>query len=185
MNASSRTVPVHAQTYLEPGTAAESAGPYPRPSPITDLREIRERVENWKANVLSTPLSQADTQDAELNQLHIGNVRQPSQLDFPTVTQRRSDVAKTKKRKNSPSRKDQATSRYFRAVSAPKSPDAANHDTEGMTTSISQPRGTNVDPAPRSQHEAFNKNLVIAQRPSPTPVPAIGRESIQQVSEVR
>jgi hypothetical protein len=184
VNASSRTVP--AQTYLEAGTAAESADPYPRPYPIIDVREIRERVENWQANVLSTPLSQPDAQSAELNQLiHIGNVRQLSQLDFPTVKQRRSDVAKTTKRKNSPSRKDQATSRYFRAAAAPKPPDAANHDTEGMTTSISQPRGTNVGSAPRSQHEAFDNNLVIAQRPSPTPVPEVGRERIQQVSEVR
>lgn len=170
---------------MEAGTAAESTDPYPRPS-IVDVREIRERVENWQANVLSTPLSQADTQNAELNQLiHIGNVRQPSQLDFPTVKQRRSDVAKTTRRKNSLSLKDQATSRYFRAVAAPKSPDAANNDTEGMTTSVPQPRGTNVNPAPRSQHEAFDKNLVIAQRPSPTPVPAVGREGIQHVSEVR
>lgn len=164
---------------------AESTDPYPRPS-IVDVREIRERVEDWQANVLSTPLSQAGSQNAELNQpIHIGNVRQPSQLDFPTVKQRRSDVAKTTRLKNSPSRKDHATSRYFRAVAAPKSPGAANDDTEGMTTSVSKLRGTNVNLAPRSQHEAFDKDLVIARRPSPTPVPAVSREGIQQVSEVR
>jgi hypothetical protein len=91
------------------------------------------------------------------------------------------------KRKNSPSGKDQATSRYFRAVSAPKSPDAANHDIEGMTKSISQPRprGSHVDPAPRSQHEVSDENRVTAQRSSPTPFIATSPESMQQVSEVR
>jgi hypothetical protein len=175
-----------AQTHLEAsGTAAENADPYPRPpDPMFDFREIRERVENWKANVLSAPLSQADTQDAELNQLIlIGNVKQPSQLDFPAVKPRRSDVAKALKRKNSRSRKGQATSRYFRTAAAPKLPDAANHDTEGVTRTISQPRGSNVDPTPCAQREAFEENLV-AERPSSPLAIAAGRESIQQVSEV-
>jgi hypothetical protein len=178
---SSRRAP--AQTHLVVGTVVESADPYPRPpDPIIDFREIHERVESWKANILSTPLSQADTQDAELDQSVMGNIRQPSQLDFPTVKQRRGDVAKATKRKNSSSRKDQATSRYF---PAPKSLDAADHDTGGMTTNVSQSRGSNVHPAARSQHEASDENLVIPPRPSPTRPIAAGRESIQQVSEVR
>jgi hypothetical protein len=179
---SSRRAP--AQTHLVVGTVVESADPYPRPpDPIIDFREIHERVESWKANISSTPLSQTDTQDAELDQSIMGNIRQPSQLDFPTVKQRRGDVAKAMKRKNSSSsRKDQATSRYF---PAPKSLDAVNHDIGGMTTNVSQPRGSNVHSAPRSQHEASDENLVIRPRPSPTRPIAAGRESIQQVSEVR
>ena len=157
-------------------TAAESADPYPRPpDPVFDFREIRERVENWKVNVLSAPLSQA-----ELNQpVPVGDVMQPSQLDFPTVKQRRGDVVKTTKRKNSPSRKGHSTSRsrYFRAVTAPKSPDAAN---------LSQPQGLNVDSMLHySPAEALDEDSIIAQRPSHITVTAAGRGNIQQVSEVR
>jgi len=165
---------------------AKIADPYPRnPDPIFDSREVHERVESWKANLLSAPLSQADSQDAELNQpIHLGDVRQPSQLDFPTVKQRRCDIAKTTKHKNSPSRKDRSTSRYFRAVAAPKSPDAANCDTEAVTSSVSKPQGSNVDPMRHSQAEPLDEDLMIAQSPSSTPVRAAGPENIQQVSEV-
>ena len=186
VNGSSRNVPP--QAYLKVGmTAAESADPYPRPpDPVSDFREIRERVENWKVNVLSTPLSQADSQDTELNQpVPVGDVRQPSPLDFRTVKQRRSDVVKTMKRKNSPSRKGHSTSRYFRAVTAPKSPDAANRGT-GVTKSLSQPQGLNADSMLRySPAEALDEDSIIARRPSHISVTAAGRGNIQQVSEVR
>lgn len=183
VNSSSRKVPP--QTYLEVGMTAESADPYPRPpDPVFDFREIRERVENWKANVLSDPLSQADSQGTELNQpIPTGGVRQPSQLDFPTVEQRRRDVIKTMKRKNSPSRKGHSTSRYFRAVAAPKSPDAANRGTD-MTTTLSQPQGLNVDSMLHSPAEALDEDSIVARRPSRTTLTAAGRGNIQQVSEV-
>jgi hypothetical protein len=166
-------------------TAAESADPYPRPpDPVLDFREIRERVENWKVNVLSAPLSQTDSKVTELNQpVPVGDVRQPSQLDFPTVKQRRSDVVKTMKRKNSP-RKGHSTSRYFRAVTAPKSPDAANRG--DIATSLSQPQGLNVDSMLHySPAEALDEDSIIARRPSHITVTAAGRGNIQQVSEVR
>jgi hypothetical protein len=164
---------------------AESADPYPRPpDPMFDFREIRERVEKWKANVLPTPLPQADSHDAELCQpIPVRDVRQPSQLDFPTIKQRRSDVVKTMKRKNSPSRKGHATSRYFRAVAGAKSHDAANRDTD-LATSFSQPQGLNVDPMLHSPPEALDENSVIARRPLHTTVKAADRGHIQQVSEV-
>lgn len=177
--------PHRPQTYLEVGMTAESADPYPRPpDPMFDLREIRERVENWKTNVLPTPLPQADSQDAELCQpIPVGDVRQPSQLEFPTAKQRRSDVVKTAKRKNSPPRKGHSTSRYFRAVAGLKSPDAANRDTD-LTTSRYQPQGLNVDTMPHSPTEALDEDSVIARRPSHTAVKAADRGHIQQVSEV-
>jgi hypothetical protein len=177
--------PHRPQTYLEVGTTAESEDPYPRPpDPMFDFSEIRERVENWKATVLPTPLPQADNKGAELCQpIPVGDVRQPSQLDFPTVKQRRSDVVKTTKRKNSPPHKGHSTSRYFRAVAAPKSPDAANRDTD-LTTSPSQPQGLNVDTVLHSPTEALDEDSVIARKPSQTTVKAADRGHIQQVSEV-
>jgi hypothetical protein len=144
--------------------AAESADPYPRPPvPIFDPREIRERVENWQANVVSAP--QVHRLDSELYQsTHVGDAKQLSPLNFPIVKQRRRDVSKSMKRKGSPSRKDHSTSRYFRGVTDPKFADSH---------------------AVNSPAEALGEDADTARRGLPTSDTAASPKNIQQVSEVR
>lgn len=180
VNGSSKRV--FTTTHLEVGIAVEGADPCPRPPVVVfDLREIRERVEDWQANVLSTP----SRQDSALNQsTHVGE--QPSPLNFPTVKQRRSDVSKAMKRKASPSRKDHSTSRYFRGVADSKFPDSdgVNRDTEGVAN-VFEPRGPNVEPTSHSRAGALGEDPDTTQRGLPTSDAVAGQQNIQQVSEVR
>jgi hypothetical protein len=169
------------QNSLEAGTAAENADPYPRPPvPVFDLREIRERVENWQAHVLPSPFSQVHSEDFELNRsTHLGDAKQLSQLNFPIVKQRNSDVAKAMKRKDNPSCQDHSTSRFFRGVADPKVREAngVNRDTEAVTTRPSEPCGSNVGRPLHSEAGALSEHPDIAT--------ASGQQNIQQVSEVR
>ena len=176
-------------THLEAGMAVESADPYPRPPvPVFDLHEIRERVENWQADVLSAPLSQVHRQDPELNRsTHVGDAKQTSPLNFPIVKQRRGDVSNSMKRKDGPSRKDHSKSRYFRGVADPNFPDSngINRDTEGVTTSHSEPRGSNLGPTSHSRAEALGGHPDVARRDLSTFDTVGDQQNIQQVSEVR
>lgn len=116
---------------------------------------------------------------------HVGE--QPSPLNFPTVKQRRSDVSIAMKRKASLSRKDRSTSRYFRGGADSKfpDPDGVNRDTEGVATSVFEPRGPNVEPTSRSEAGVLGEDPDSTQRGLPTPDAAAGQQNIQQVSEVR
>lgn len=175
------------RTHLEAGITAENADPYPRPPvPVSDLREIRERVENWQAKVLSSPFPQVHSELSRST--HVGDAKQSSPLNFPIVKQRRGDVAKAMKRKDSPSCKDH-TSRFFRGVADPKFPDAdgVNRDTEAvvMTTRPSEPCGSNVGHTLHSRAEALGEHSDTAPKSSPVQETAAGQQNIQQVSEVR
>ncbi|KAI9436221.1 hypothetical protein H4582DRAFT_2130111 [Lactarius indigo] len=157
--------------------------PYPRPPlPTFNLGEIRERVENWQANVASAPLSQADpdplpsTEDAE----------RLSPLNFPIVKRRKNDVAKAmkRKRKASPDRA-YTTSRYFRGdgladrMSHHHEAQAVNRDAGCVTpTPRSVPPGSNAELTPRSRVESPEE---IVRKPVAitAPVP----ESIHQIAE--
>ncbi|KAH9978468.1 hypothetical protein BJV74DRAFT_137780 [Russula compacta] len=175
------------QTHLEVGiaAAAECADPYPCPTvPAFGLREIRERVVNWQADVLSPPLSQSDNQDPDLNQLHVGDANQPSPLNFPVVKQRRCEVPKAVKCKNNPLLKGHSTSRFFRGTEGPKFPDGTHHDAEGVTTSPSEPRGSAAEPESNSWAEVLDEDPKTARRCSPTHITMASRENIQQVSEL-
>jgi hypothetical protein len=81
------------------------------------------------------------------------------------------------KRKDNASRKDRSTSRYFRGVAVP----GVNRDTEGVTTSPSEPRGSSVG---HSRAGALGEDLDTARRGLPTSDIAAGQQDIQQVSEV-
>ena len=187
MNDSIESVPN--RTYLEAGIAAEDADPYPRPPvPVFDLRGIRERVENWQANVLPSPLPQVRSDGFELNRsTHVGDAKQLSPLDFPIVKQRRSEVAKSMKRKDSPSCKDHSTSRFFRGVADPKfrDTDGISRDTEAVNTRPSEPCGSNVGSMLHSRAGALGEHLDTAPKSSPIPEAEIDQQNIQQVSEVR
>ena len=170
---------------MEAGIAAESADPYPRPPvPVFDLREIRERVENWQARVLTSPFPQVHGEDVELNQSALlGDAKQSNQLNFPIVKQRGSDVAKAMKSKDS---KGHSTSRFFRGVADPKfhDTDGVNRDTEheGVTTRPSDPCGSNVGRTLHSRAGALGEHPDSAQPISET---AASRQNIQEVPEVR
>jgi hypothetical protein len=169
-------------THLKVGIAAKNADPYPRPPPpVFDLREIRERVEGWQASVLSAP---SPRQDSELiRSTHAGDGKQPSPLNFPMVKQRRSNVSRAMKRKASPSRKDHSTSRYFRGVADSKFPDPDGVN-EGVTTSLFEPRGSNVEPTSHSRAEVLGEDTDTTRRGLPPSDTAAGQQNIQQVSEV-
>ena len=173
---------------MEAGIAVENADPYPRPPvPVFDPREIRERVESWQAHVLPSPLPQV-SEDFELNRsTHLGNAKQSSQLNFPIVKQRRSDVAKAMKRKDSPSCKDHSTSRFFRGVADPKfhDNDGINRDTEIVTTRPSDPCGSNAGRTLYSRAGALGEHPDAAPKSSLISETATGQQNIQQVSEVR
>ena len=172
-------------THLKVGIAAKSADPYPRPlPPVSDLREIRERVEGWQASVLSAP---SPRQDSELiRSTHAGDGKQPPPHNLPMVKQRRSNVSKAMKRKASSSRKDHSTSRYFRGVADSKfpDPDGVNRGTEGVTTSLFEPRGPNVESMSHSRAEVLGDDPDTTRRGLPPPDTAAGQQNIQQVSEV-
>jgi hypothetical protein len=173
---------------LEAGIATENADPYPRPPvPVFDVREIRERVENWQAHMLPSPPPQVHREDFELNRsTHFGDTKQPSQLNFPIVKQRRSFVAKAMKRKDSPSCKNHSTSRFFRGTADPKLSDAdgVNRDTEAVTTRRSEPCGSNVERALCSR-VGDCEHPDTAPKGSPSSETAADQQNIQQVSEVR
>jgi hypothetical protein len=178
------------QTHLGVGLVAESTDPHTRPSdPGLETLEVRERVENWQASILAT-LSQPDNQESEPNQLiHIGNAKQQSLPNFPVAKQRKRGVTKAAKHKNKLPYKYQSTSRYFRDVIDPKflDGDGVNRDTEGVTTSPSEPHGSNVSnarPTPHTRTKTLHKDLETLRRCSQTPVAAASPENIQQVSEV-
>ena len=174
---------------MEAGIAAENADPYPRPPvPVSDLREIRERVENWQAQVSPSPFPQVHNEDVALNRsTHLLDVKRSSQLDYPIVKQRRSDVAKAMKRKDSPSCKDRSTSRFFRGVPDRKSrdTDGVNRDTGAVTTRPSEPCGSNVGDTLYSRAGALGEHPDTAPKSSPISESTAGQQNIQQVSEVR
>jgi hypothetical protein len=155
------------QTHLGVGLVAESTDPHPRPSdPGLETLEVRERVENWQASILTT-LSQPDNQESEPNQLiHIGNAKQQSLPNFPVAKQRKRGVTKAVKHKNKLPYKYQSTSRYFRDVADPKflNGDGVNRDTEGVITSPSEPHGSNVSnarPTPHTRTKTLHKDRLF------------------------
>ncbi|KAH9032890.1 hypothetical protein EDB85DRAFT_1165433 [Lactarius pseudohatsudake] len=159
--------------------------PYPRPPvPTFDLGEIRERVENWQANVAPAPLSQADpdplhsTEDAE----------RLSPLNFPIVKRRKSDVARAMKRKRKASpHRNYTTSRYFRGDGladrmSHHEPQAANRDAECVTPAPrSVPPGSNAELTPHSRAES--PEVVRELSPTPVAITAPVPESIHQIAE--
>ncbi|KAH8978502.1 hypothetical protein EDB86DRAFT_2992999 [Lactarius hatsudake] len=159
--------------------------PYPRPPvPTFDLGEIRERVENWQANVVSAPLSQADpdplhsTEDAE----------RLSPLKFPIVKRRKSDVAKAMKRKRKASpHRDYTTSHYFRGDGladrmSHHEAQAVNRDAECVTpASRSVPPGSNAELTPHSRAES--PEIVRKLSPTPRTITAPVPESIHHIAE--
>jgi hypothetical protein len=173
---------------LEAGIAAENADPYPRPPvPVFDLREIRERVENWQTHVLPSPFPQVHSEDVELNRsTHLRDAKQSSQLNYPIVKQRRSDVAKAMKRKDDPSSKDHSTSRFFRGVADPKFRDTDGvNRTEAVTTGPSEPCGSNVGRTLYSRAGTLGEHPDTAPKSSPISETTAGQQNIKQVSEVR
>jgi hypothetical protein len=176
------------RTHLQAGAAdvpQPEINPYPRPPvPIFDLGEIRERIENWKATVVSTPLSQADSQDHGSN--HPRHSAEDAALNFPIVKRRKSDVAKAMKRKRkAPLDKDYTTSRYFRGdgLADRMSPEAqaVNPDAECVTPAPrSVARRSNAELTPHSRAESQHD----VHRLSPTPAAPVP-ENIQQIAEVR
>ena len=110
----------------------------------------------------------------------VGDARQSSPLNFPIVKQRRSDVAKAMKRKDSPSCKDQSTSRFFRGT-----PDPKFRDTEAVITRPSEPCVSNVGRALHSRAGALGDQPDATPKSSPISETAAGQQNIQQVSEVR
>ena len=168
--------------------------PYPRPPvPIFDLGEIRERVENWKATVVSAPLSQADSQSPHSNQPRQSaeDVEQLSPLNFPIVKRRKSDVAKAMKRKRKTSSdRDYITSRYFRgdgpADRMSPQAQAVNRDAECVTPAPrSVARCSNAELTPHSRSESQGHDPELVHRLSPTPAPITAPENIHQIAEVR
>ncbi len=105
---------------------------------------------------------------------------------FPIVKQRRSDVAKAMKCKDSSSRKDHSTSRYFCGVADPMFPDtdAINRVAGAVTTRPSQLCDSNVR---RTSHspEAPGEHPNTARKSSLISDKASGQQNIQQVSEVQ
>jgi hypothetical protein len=118
---------------------------------------------------------------------HVEDAKQSSPLNFLIAKQRRSDVAKAMKRKDSPSCKDHSTSRFFRGVADPKfrDTDGVNRDTEAVTTIPSEPCGSNVGPMLHSRAGAPGDHPDTAQKSPPISETAAGQQNIQQVSEVR
>src|SRR6266702_1442368 len=184
------------RTHLQAGVVDDprrEVNPYPRPPvPIFDLGEIRERVENWQAKVVSAPLSQADNQDPD--PLHsTEDAEQQSPLNFPTVKQRKSDVARAMKRKRKASSdRDYTTSRYFRgdglADRMSHEAQAVNCDAECVTPAPrSVPPGSNAELTPHSRSESPDEVPEIVHRLSPTPaaITTPVPESIHQIAEVR
>jgi hypothetical protein len=105
-----------------------------------------------------------------LNQsTHVNHAKQLSPLDFPIVKQRRSDVAKAMKRKDSASCKDHSTSRFFPGVTVPKFCDA-------------EPCGSNVGPM-YSRVGALGEHPDATPKSSLVPETVAGQKNIQQVSE--
>ncbi|KAH9053745.1 hypothetical protein EDB87DRAFT_1835131 [Lactarius vividus] len=159
--------------------------PYPRPPvPTFDLGEIRERVENWQANVASVPLSQPDpdplhsTEDAE----------RLSPLNIPTVKRRKSDVARAMKRKRKASpHRDYTTSRYFRGDgpadrNSHHEAQAVNRDAECVTPAPrSVPPGSNAELTPHSRAESPENARKLS--PIPVAITAPVPESIYQIAE--
>ena len=118
---------------------------------------------------------------------HVGDAKQSSPLNFPISKQRRSDVAKALKRKDSPSCKDHSTSRFFRGAADPKfrDTDGVNRDTEAVTTIPSEPCGSKVGHMMHSRAGALGDRPDTAPKSPPIPETAAGQQNIQQVSEVR
>lgn len=163
--------------------------PYPRPPvPIFDLGEIRERVENWKATVVSAPLSQLESQDHASSQLRHSAEEQLSPLNFPTVKRRKADIAKAMKRKRKASSdRDYTTSRYFRgdglADRMSLEAQAVNRDAEYVTPAPrSVARRSNAELTPHSRAESPVEDLepITMRRLSPTPA---APENIHQIAE--
>lgn len=165
--------------------------PYPRPPvPIFDLGEIRERVENWKANVVSAPLSQLASQDQDQgsSQLRHSAEEQLSPLNFPTVKRRKGDIAKAMKpKRKTSSDRDYTTSRYFRgdglADRMSLEAQAVNRDAECVTPAPrSVARRSNAELTPHSHAES------PVEDPEPnrlSPTPGAIPENIHQIVEVR
>ncbi|KAI0255178.1 hypothetical protein BJV78DRAFT_750108 [Lactifluus subvellereus] len=85
------------------GVPHEGADPYPRPPiPVSDPREIRDRVEKWQANPA-----------------HVEDGERPSPLNFPTVKRRRSDVVKAMKHPKLPERANRNDESMFPTCSLP------------------------------------------------------------------
>jgi hypothetical protein len=184
------------RTHLQAGVVdgpQPEVNPYPRPPvPIFDLGEIRERVENWKANVVSAPLSQLASldQDPDSSQLRRSAEEQLPPLNFPTVKRRKGDVAKAMKHKRKASSdRDYTTSRYFRgdglADRLSLEAQAVNRDAECVTPAPrSVARRSNAELTPHSHAETPDEDLepITMRRLSPTPA---APENIHQIAEVR
>jgi hypothetical protein len=182
------------RTHLQAGVVdgpQPKVNPYPRPPvPIFDLGEIRERVENWKATVVSAPLSQLESQDHASSQLRHSAEEQLSPLNFPTVKRRKADIAKAMKRKRKASSdRDYTTSRYFRgdglADRMSLEAQAVNRDAEYVTPAPrSVARRSNAELTPHSRAESPVEDLepITMRRLSPTPA---APENIHQIAEVR
>ena len=91
------------------------------------------------------------------------------------------------KRKDSPSCKDQSTSRFFRGIPDPKFRDTVGvgRDTEAVITRPSEPCVSNVERALHSRAGALGDQPDATPKSSPISETAAGQQNIQQVSEVR
>ena len=187
------------RTHLQAGVVdapQPEINPYPRPPvPIFDLGQIRERVENWKANV--APLSQLDNQDPSSSypQHNTEDAVRLSPLNSPTVKRKKSDVAKAMKRKRKASSdRDYTTSRYFRGdgLADRMSPEAqaVNRNAECVTPVsryVARCR-SNAELTPHSHAKSPDEeDPETLHRDSPTPavITAPIPENIHQVAEVR
>ncbi|KAF8264663.1 hypothetical protein EI94DRAFT_1737968 [Lactarius quietus] len=145
------------------GPRTTEVNPYPRPPvPIFDLGEIRERIENWKATVVSAPLSQ------------------------------KSDIAKGMKRKRKASSdRDYTTSRYFRgdglADRMSLEAQAVNRNAECVTPAPrSVARRSNAELTPQSRADSRDEDPeTMHRRSSSTPavITAPVPENIHQIAE--
>ena len=179
------------RTHLQAGVVDGSqVNPYPRPPvPIFDLGEIRERIENWKANLVSAPLSQPESQVPDPSQPRQSAEDQLSPLNFPTVKRRKSDhVAKAMKRKRKASSdRDYTTSRYFRgdglADRMSLEPQTVNRDAECVTPAPpSVARRSNAELTPHSRAESTDED---PETNTMRKLPPTAPENIHQIAEVR
>lgn len=177
------------RTHLQAGVVdGLQVNPYPRPPvPIFDLGEIRERIENWKANLVSAPLSQPESQVYDSSQVRHSVEEQLSPLNFPTVKRKKSAIAKAMKRKRKASSdRDYTTSRYFRgdglADRMSLEPQTVNRDAECVTPAPpSVARRSNAELTPHSRPESPKEDPERnTRRLTPTPP-----ENIHQIAEVR
>ncbi|KAI0261794.1 hypothetical protein BC834DRAFT_894864 [Gloeopeniophorella convolvens] len=158
---------------------AGTEGPYPRPPiPVSDLEEVRERIEVWQANVFSAPVSQADSQDSELDQpVGVDDFKRPSPLNFPVVKRPRIDVENAKKGRPVPSSRLHSTSRYFRNANNLDAPEdlVENNDSPA-------PGGSDAKTSSRQPTGVADDSSAVKRRPSPHDL-SFPDKNIRELSE--